>query len=177
MQQLIHTSPFEKFCHLDERGKEFWYAHEFGKLLGYKSWYSFQNTLINAKFACEHSKQYVLDHFYLEVGTQITDNGSLHLTEAYRLSRYGCYLTILNANPRKPVVALGQAYFASQTRRQELVDLIMPSPRPDYQKQAVLRIMLDFYGLDLQKAAQETRVVEPEDFAIFFNHGYVGLIG
>lgn len=86
-------------------------------------------------------------------------------------------LTLLNADPHKPVVALGQAYFAYQARRQELVDLITPSSCTEHQKQEALRLLLYFYDLNLQKAVQETRIVEPEDFAIFFNHGYKDLIG
>ena len=177
MNQSIHTSPFERIRHQDERGKEYWEPHELGKLLGYSSWHSFQNTLIKARFSCEHSKQFVLDHFYILVDVKIARNGSLRKTEGVRLSRYACYLTILDADPHKPVVALGQAYFAYQARRQELVDLITPSSQPEHVKQEALRLLLYCYDLDLQKAAQETRIVEPEDFAIFFNHGYMGLIG
>ena len=142
MNQLTHTSPFDGIRHEDERGKEYWSARELGKLLGYSRWLSFQNTIIKARESCEHNKQYALDHFYLQIDVIRTGNGSLRKTEAYRLSRYACYLIILNADPHKPIVAVGQAYFAYQARRQEVVDMISLSSRPDHLKQDVLRFLL-----------------------------------
>lgn len=38
------------------------------------------------------------------------------------MSRYACYLIVQNANHRKKSVALGQTYFAVQTRKQELTE-------------------------------------------------------
>ena len=162
--------------HEDERGREYWSDRELGKLLSYSRWQSFQNTIVKAREACVHNNQYALDHFYLEIDVIRTGNGSLRKIEAYRLSRYACYLIILNSDPHKSIVALGQAYFAYEARRQEVVDMISLSERPDHLKQDVLRFLLYTYDCKLQKAAQETKIVEPGDFAIFFNHGYMGLL-
>jgi DNA-damage-inducible protein D len=111
--------------------KEYWSARELYKLLGYSTWQKFQNTIEQAKIACGNSEQTVSDHFNLEVKMIVAGKGSKRKTDDYRLSRYACYLIVQNAYPAKPIVALGQSYFAYQTRRQEIADELELTALPE----------------------------------------------
>jgi len=176
MSQIPHTSPFDGIRHEDEHGKEFWSARELYKLLGYSTWQKFQNAIEQAKIACENSEEALSDHFNLKV--KIVKAGvTTKPREDYHLSRYACYLIVQNADPNKPIVALGQSYFAYQTRRQEIADELSLSTLPEDQKRIILRSMLATFNVRLQEAALQAGVVEPSDFATFYDHGYMGLYG
>jgi DNA-damage-inducible protein D len=47
-------------------------------------------------------------------------SGSKRSFPSYTLSRYACYLIAMEADGSKPEVALAKAYFAIQTRKQEI---------------------------------------------------------
>src|SRR5579863_747087 len=121
MSQASHISPFDGMRRMDEDGNEYWSARELYKTLGYSTWQKFQHAIEQAKKSCQESGQAIPDHFNLQV--KIVKAGvTTKPREDYKLSRYACYLIVLASDESKPVVALGKAYFAVQTRRQEIAD-------------------------------------------------------
>lgn len=69
-------------------------------------------------------------------------------------------------------MAQGQTYFAIQTRRQELGD-----ERIEEERRLLLREEMRRHNVQLADAAKGAGVVEPIDYAVFQNHGYMGLYG
>jgi len=177
MSQSPHTSPFDAIRQVDDQGEEYWSARELYKMLGYSTWQKFQYAIEQAKIACEQSGQAVPDHFNLQVNLIKAGKGAKRPTEDYHLTRYACYLIVQNADPAKPIVALGQTYFAYQTRRQEIQDELDLMALPEDQKRLVFRAMLATFNTRLAEAAQLAGVIAPGDFATFYDFGYQGLYG
>lgn len=170
-----HTSPFDTIRHTDVDGQEYWSGRDLAKLLGYSTWQKFQKVILQAEKACEQSGQPVVDHFNLSVKMITAGKGAHRSKEDYHLSRYACYLIVQNADPSKPIVALGQTYFAVQTRRAELANEL--AALPEDQRRLIYRSQMVILNTKLAEAAQGAGVVDPLDFAIFQDHGYMGLYG
>ena len=97
---------------------------------------------------------------------------------SYKLSCYACYLIVQNADPSKEVVALGQTYFAIQTRIQEIQQMDAYKPlTTEEEKHIFLRNEMSKHNIYLAAAAKQAGVQEGLDYAIFQNHGYEGLYG
>ena len=112
---------FEDIKHIDESGKEYWEARELQKALEYKEWRNFKLVIDKAIISCINSNFNVFDHF-VEVNKMIElGKTAKRKQDDYKLSRYACYLIVQNADSKKKIVALGQTYFAVQTRKQELL--------------------------------------------------------
>lgn len=173
--QFTHVSPFDAIRRVDEQGNEYWSARELSKVLQYDDYRNFQDVLKKAKIACEESKQGVSDHFG-DVTDMITaGKGAKRPRSDMHLSRYACYLVVQNSDPNKPIVALGQTYFAVQTRRQEIADELALASLPEEQKRLIFRDLMSTYNTRLAEAARLAGVIEPRDFATFEDHGYMGL--
>lgn len=168
----FEDSPFERIKRTNTDGYEFWSSRDIQKILGYISFRNFLPVIKKAKEACENSGQNVDDHF-AQIRTLVeTGSGAKRLVQDYKLSRYACYLIIQNADPAKEIVALGQTYFAVQTRKQELFE-----QANEDDKRYILREEMKKHNKQLADTVYKAGVKTGYEFAIFQNHGYQGLYG
>ena len=158
-----------------EDGFEFWYARDLAGVLNYSKWENFSKVINRAMLACKNSGYEVDDHFpevrkMVEIGSEAKRN----LID-YKLTRYACYLVVQNGDPRKEIIALGQTYFAIQTRRAEVADTF--NQLDENNKRLVVRGNIKQWNQLLAEAAHNAGVITDEEFAIFQNSGYMGLYG
>lgn len=166
---------FDQYRQLNEFGEDFWYSRDLQVVLQYTEWRNFMKVIEKAKIACSNSNQEVSDHF-VEVNKMVeVGSGAERTIEDMMLSRYGCYLIVQNADPKKEVVALGQTYFAVQTRKQELQEQF--ESLDEDKKRLAIRNELKEHNKSLQEAAMLAGVETNIEYATFQNHGYRGLYG
>ncbi len=165
------SKTFEDIKHIDEYGNEYWLARDLQKVLEYKDWRNFKKVIDKAIMSANNSIQGNED-WVVEINKPITTGkGKQEFIKDYKLSRYICYLIVQNADPSKEVVALGQTYFAVQTRKQEITEQEYDSLSED-EKRLYQRKLTRRGNYTLQKVASSAGV---KNMAEFHNAGYRGL--
>lgn len=180
MKKEVSTSNtvFEQIKEIDENGNEYWEARKLSKILEYSEFRHFLPVIERAKEAAKNSKQEISNHFEDSLEMVSIGSGAKREMESVKLSRFACYLIVQNADPSKEVVAQGQTYFAIQTRIQEIQQMNGYNRLPtEDEKRLFLRNELKKHNLQLAEAAKKAGVIQPLDYAIFQNHGYMGLYG
>ncbi|MFA6159872.1 MAG: DNA damage-inducible protein D [Parcubacteria group bacterium] len=113
---------FNDYVQKTEDGLEFWFARDLQVLLGYDQWKNFQKVIEKAKIACQNAGLVMEDQF-ADVGKMIiAGKGAEREIDDIALTRHACYLIAQNGDPRKEEIAFAMAYFAVQTRKQELIE-------------------------------------------------------
>ena len=156
---------FENIKHINEFGNEFWLARELQAVLEYSEWRNFVNIIDRAKTASLNSGAEIEDHF-VDVNKMVEiGSGAERDVDDMMLSRYACYLIVMNGDPRKEIISMGQTYFAVKTRQSELIDNYEQLSE-DQKRLAIRREMIE-HNKSLAEAAQMAGVIEPKDYAIF----------
>jgi DNA-damage-inducible protein D len=187
--QKANESNFENIKHNDEDGNEYWRARELQEVLNYKEWRNFEKVIKTAQIACKISQHEVAEHFIetvkaveMAIGGKAklgivdvnkTESKKTRKLKDYKLSRYACYLIVMNGDPRKEVIANGQTYFAVKTRQQEFNDLYAQLTEDD--KRLFLRGDIRQKNMLLAECAKNAGIITPVEYAVFQDYGYKGL--
>ena len=167
-QEMTSESSYPEFNRIKfitSRGIDYWRARDLMGLLGYDTWRRFEEAIDRAKTSCTEFGQVVKNHF-ADTDKMVTiGSGAERQVQDYFLTRYAVYLIAQNGDPQKPEIAAAQAYFAIQTRRQEIQD--------EETKRLEARERLSESNKRLFGAAKEAGVSSPM-FGVFNDAGYKG---
>lgn len=118
----FQVSPFDAIRQVDACGCEYWSARDLQELLGYVKWQKFEDAIERAVISCKNIGQNPEGHFTGAGKLQNRGNrGGTQEVKDYHLTRYACYLTAMNGDPRKPEIASAQAYFVARTQQAEQI--------------------------------------------------------
>ena len=149
------TKNFESHVNKTENGIEFWFARDLQNLLGYTKWDNFLKVIFKAKTACELSGWKVSDRF-ADVGKTIKMPKTAEKTVPdIMLDRYACYLIAQNGDSKKEEIAFAQTYFATQTRKFEIIEKRIQDAERLKARQKLTETEKEFSGVIFQKTGSD----------------------
>ncbi len=151
---------FENFSHSNDI--TYWYARDLMAFLGYSNYAGFKKIINKAISACM-----TLDIDVSENFKQVERDIEGKKEKDYKLSRFACYLAVMNGDPQKTKVAQAQAYFV----------VIAESLRNYFEEaENIERVLIRNEVTDREKTLSGT--VNERDiynYPLFQNAGYRGL--
>lgn len=162
---------FDDCSRQDEDGVEYWLARDIMRPLGYSRWENFETAVKRAMASCETSKTPVESHFREATKMVELGSGTSREVRDYKLTRYACYLIAQNGDPRKEEIALAQAYFAVQTRRQEVIEQRMAEIQRVQSRRTLTESEKQLAGIAFERG------VDSRGFALIKSRGDSALFG
>lgn len=159
-QMVDGNSGFEEMG--KENGHRFWLATQLAEALGYDSYAAFKQAINKAMAACGTLNIPIHENF-----TSFEDNINGRKETNFKLSRFACYLTAMNADVRKEPVAAAQAYFAGLA-----VAFRQWVEESENVERLVIRGEISEHEKSLNSAAKQALV---ENYPFFQNAGYLGM--
>lgn len=160
IENIGEGTNFEDFK--NENGMIYWWASDLMNMLGYKDMKAFQKVLDRA------TKAFVsLNIPYYENIIPEQRNIDGNTVQDFKLTRFACYISVMNGDPKKIEVAQAQSYFAQQTRKFEIL-----SQSGNEIDRMLIREELADGNKSLASVAKKSGVV---DYAKFQNAGYLGM--
>ncbi len=154
----IENLNFEDFRH--QNGLTFWWASDLMKMLGYKEMNSFEKVIERTTKAMISLN---IKHYENIKPVENPDTNKYD----FKLSRFACYMTVMNAGSKHKEVAAAQAYFSLMTQKFE--ELI--KSREDIDR-LVIRDEIKEGNKSLNSIAKQSGLT---NYANFANQGYLGL--
>lgn len=143
---------------LVENGHHYWKASWFAKILGYKSLKTFTPVINKAVNTCIQLGIPFEKNFISDLSNNTID---------FKLTKFACFLIVMQADGRKPIVKRARTFFLNEL---EEINLLLKSQ--DYLARMNAREELKTLNVRLAKAAKKAHV---KDFSFFMNEGYLGM--
>lgn len=151
------TSKFDDFANNGDQ--TFWYASDLAMMLGYDNMKAVDNAINRAHAVCFQLKIPIAENF-IQAASPNCEND-------IKMTRFACYLTVMNGNISNPKVAAAQAYFAKLA---EEIDAVFRNA--DDVNRVYLRGDISDREKTLNHVAHKHGV---EEYGLFQNAGYRGL--
>lgn len=163
---------FDDYSHKDENDIEYWLARDIMRPLGYSRWENFHEAIKRAIVSCETAKTPVENHFR-EVTKMVKSGVASKPVNDFMLTRFACYLVAQNGDPRKDEIALAQAYFAIQTRKQEAIEQRVAEIQRIQSRKALAEAEKQLAGIAFERGVDSrgfARIKSRGDKALFGGH-------
>jgi DNA-damage-inducible protein D len=148
---------FETYA--QSNGFTFWLASQLLECLGYTTMAPILKAVNNAMAACASLSISIPENFQ--------ETNHAELGRDWKLSRFACYLTVMNGDPRNPRIAAAQAYFVTMAEafRQHVQEA-----------ENVERVLIRSEVSEREKALSGTAFKQGViNYAFFQNAGYRGM--